>query len=70
MTLYQLLQPCSTNQTNKMNHSADQEPNIFQEPTGSHWALFVVLEYCCLYGTLEGACAFQSSGKLSRANKE
>lgn len=36
--LYQLLHPCSTNQTDKMNHSAEVESTIYQEPTGSHQA--------------------------------
>lgn len=52
-----------------MNHSADLDSNIHQEPTRGPWALFVVLEYCCVHGTLEGAGELQLSGKPGMATR-
>ena len=50
-----------------MNHSEDPEStqsNIYQEPTGSHRALFVVLEYWLCAGNTRGRTRVSAVRKI------
>lgn len=68
-----MLQLCYTNQTDKVSHPVDLEStqsNIYQEPTGSHWALFVVLEYWLCPRNTRGRPRASAVRKTSLQNRK
>ena len=61
------------NETDKMTHSADWEStqsSIYQETTGSHQALFVVLEYHLHPGNTRGHTRVSAFGKPHKTTTE